>query len=281
MRNRRCPTLSTRRRLAAWSVPLLAVILSLSMYAPDALACAPYVSGDVQCPDTGAAVNVPVAIWVSGSTYHTTTDELGHFSFCVGCVFGCSVAVTVGGETRTLWVTGNTYFGTWVFDASADGDDTTYCGCQPRVSGIILCPDGETLGGKTATIYQAESGSCPSRTYYATSDPWGFFYRCVCDESWVTVSVDADARTEFVTEHTHFGTYISDINADGDPYSVCDGDCNDYSRRVYPGATEWCDDIDNDCDHQVDEGCIEIIKPGGSPVFRKPIPVIQPGEEMP
>ena len=35
------------------------------------------------------------------------------------------------------------------------------------------------------------------------------------------------------------------------------GDCNDQNPEVSPGAGEVCDDVDNDCDGVVDEGCDE------------------------
>jgi arylsulfatase A-like enzyme len=46
---------------------------------------------------------------------------------------------------------------------------------------------------------------------------------------------------------------------DGDGFSVCDGDCDDLSAAVYPGAAEVCDGVDNQCSGdpgfgQVDEG---------------------------
>ena len=44
------------------------------------------------------------------------------------------------------------------------------------------------------------------------------------------------------------------VDADGDGWTTCDGDCNDGDASVYPGATEVCDGVDNDCNGQIDEG---------------------------
>ena len=47
-------------------------------------------------------------------------------------------------------------------------------------------------------------------------------------------------------------------DADGDGFSddTCGGtDCDDTNPNVYPGASEACDSIDNNCDGTVDEGC--------------------------
>ena len=43
-----------------------------------------------------------------------------------------------------------------------------------------------------------------------------------------------------------------DGDLDGDGLTACDGDCNDGSAAAYPGAAELCDDLDNDCDGNVD-----------------------------
>lgn len=40
---------------------------------------------------------------------------------------------------------------------------------------------------------------------------------------------------------------------DGDGFSPAQGDCNDNNKDVHPGATEWCNDVDDDCNGNIDD----------------------------
>lgn len=50
------------------------------------------------------------------------------------------------------------------------------------------------------------------------------------------------------------GSCTTDPDADGDGFTVGQGDCNDADASIYPGAPELCDGKDNDCDSQTDNG---------------------------
>ena len=60
-----------------------------------------------------------------------------------------------------------------------------------------------------------------------------------------------------------FGTSANPVLACTAPsgYVSNDGDCNDGNAAIFPGATELCDGIDNDCDGEVDEGCANLVLP--------------------
>jgi hypothetical protein len=51
-------------------------------------------------------------------------------------------------------------------------------------------------------------------------------------------------------------TFVVGINSPGPNYVLITGDCNDNSAVMYPGNTETCDNLDNDCDASIDEGLI-------------------------
>ncbi|MBU0646407.1 putative metal-binding motif-containing protein, partial [Patescibacteria group bacterium] len=42
-------------------------------------------------------------------------------------------------------------------------------------------------------------------------------------------------------------------------YSLTPGDCDDGDDSAFPGATELCDSVDNNCDGHIDEGLIHVV----------------------
>jgi hypothetical protein len=60
---------------------------------------------------------------------------------------------------------------------------------------------------------------------------------------------DADTDTDTDTDTDA----DADDDADADGFTVEDGDCDDGDPSVYPGATEYCNSVDDDCDGQIDE----------------------------
>lgn len=80
--------------------------------------------------------------------------------------------------------------------------------------------------------------------------------------------IDKTLRFQSITEahletvpgrlREHFACIEDGIeqDRDGDGFLGCERDCNDANDQQYPGATEICDGLDNNCDGRIDEvGC--------------------------
>ena len=50
------------------------------------------------------------------------------------------------------------------------------------------------------------------------------------------------------------GTGGCGMDADGDGFTIAQGDCNDNNPAIHPGASESCNSIDDNCNGQIDEG---------------------------
>ena len=90
-----------------------------------------------------------------------------------------------------------------------------------------------------------------------------------CNDSDVTLNT-ADADSDgFSTcdgdcDDTDVNANLSD--ADGDGMDSCSGDCNDGDATIYLNAQEYCNDIDDNCDGNIDEG-LDSTAPMGSTIW--------------
>jgi len=200
-------------------------------------------------------------------TYYADTDNDG---------FGSAAASVTDCEAPAGYVSNNTdcndnsalEFPGAVWYQDTDGDtfgnsamSLTQC-TQP--AGYVS--NGTDCNDNNATI-------TGSSTYYADADGDGFgdagsfVVACSPPVGHVLNSTDCDDNNNVITEATI--TFYPDADADGfgaatlagviactapAGYVASNTDCNDDNAAIHPGATEICDNVDNDCDGQTDEG---------------------------
>ena len=128
---------------------------------------------------------------------------------------GCTAYELEGGGKALICEDGN--YVEW-----ADGAPGSSCSVTENEDGTVLlsCEDGTS-----ATI----SDGAPCRATQREDGP--YVLECA-DGSWLP--------------------YDQTIDVDGDGYSPGQGDCDEARDDIFPGQTEVCDDVDNDCDGLTD-----------------------------
>ncbi len=63
------------------------------------------------------------------------------------------------------------------------------------------------------------------------------------------------SENEYRRGRVYLFNALPDRDGDGDGHSTLSGDCDDSSTDVHPGVFEECNGYDDDCDHEIDEGC--------------------------
>jgi len=175
---------------------------------------------------------------------------------------------------------------TWYQDRDSDGygdDATTTLSCSQPTGYVAYgedCDDGNAAynpGATEADCSDPADYNCDGSTAYADADGDGFAACEECDDTDAAIfpgtdehcdGVDNDCDGD-VDEHsaTDAATWYADADADGygdvgssavacnaPSGSVADAtDCDDADTSAFPGAPEYCDAVDNDCDGTIDE----------------------------
>ncbi|MBI5409447.1 MAG: putative metal-binding motif-containing protein [Nitrospirae bacterium] len=123
-----------------------------------------------------------------------------------------------------------------------------------------------SFNGKIVTEWKSPSNDIYTKEQSVSYSDSGYYYYNGYKDYWLSLDSWNDKKESGVwnitgklyegdstlrdTEATYFSVFLLDADGDGFPEDL---DCNDNDRTVYPGATETCNNKDDDCDGLTDE----------------------------
>jgi MYXO-CTERM domain-containing protein len=255
--------------LTIGSLPLVTLLLSgqarascpASVTVEDVLTCSSSVTGQVAGSEASRlGGTAATSAYSCGTPYAPLAQTAGEDVYAFSCQANGDVTLEVTGMDCDLDI--------YVLEDSCD----PYGGCHEGSTEASTTTDSVTFA-----CFEGDTYYIVIEGYGYTEDPFYTGY-CWPGEGNYTLSFDVSAGTGCPEDcydgvDNDFDGYTdcddSDCDAeevccddDGDGYlsdfAACGGDdCDDDDADVYPGADEYCNDLDDDCDFRVDEDGVD------------------------
>ena len=193
------------------------------------------VTNNLDCNDNNASIN-PNTIWYAD----TDGDGFGNLSVTqTGCVQPTGfVSNSTDCNDNNAAVNAVT---TWYQDSDGDGYgnlSVTLQNCGQPVGYVVNSTDcndaASAVNPGAVEVYNGIDDNCNN----------------TIDEGFTPLNYYLDNDGDGVGG----ATFVVNVTSPGPNYTLTTGDCNDNNPNIFPGNTEICDNLDNDCDLLVDEG---------------------------